>query len=249
MLLRLLSSSWLLRFFVSSKKNDQKHEIWKSDVQLNNLLDQRKLTMKNTEAYKETTKKIKRRVRNLRNEKLCKEANSINELSSRRQVEELFKNFKADNLPFKTPVKTNKCDPKLLKDHFQKHFTSEKIGQDPIELTNIPSFLLQFQSIRADNVNTEPPDEFELRKIITNLKNGKSSNDVPIIYIKSSMSSQEFVNEICGFLQQFGDPSAYLKSGVTPNWYAYGRDHQREVLRILALIEDFKLVPHSVRYW
>ena len=126
--------------------------------------------MNNTEAYKETTKKIKRRVRNLRNENLCKEANSINELSSRRQVEELFKNFKADNLPFKTPVKTNKCDPKLLKDHFQKHFTSEKIDQDPIELTNMPSFLLQFQSIRADNVNTEPPDEFELRKIISNFK-------------------------------------------------------------------------------
>ena len=49
------------------KKNDKKHEIWKSDVQLNSLLDQRKLTMKNTEAYKETTKKIKRRVRNLNN--------------------------------------------------------------------------------------------------------------------------------------------------------------------------------------
>ena len=63
-------------------KNDQKHEIWKSDVQLNSLLDQRKLTMKNTEAYKETTKKIKRRARNLTNEKLCKEANSINKLLS-----------------------------------------------------------------------------------------------------------------------------------------------------------------------
>ena len=55
--------------------------------------------------------------------------------------------------------------------------------------------------------------------------------------------------KLYSFSQQFGDPSAYLKSGVTPNWYAYGRDHQREVLRILALIEDFKLVPHSVRYW
>ena len=182
-------------------KKDIKKELWKMDKQLNELLDNRRGLVKSTEEYKNITKTIKKHVRYLKNKKCEQEARAINNFATRREIEELFRAFKSDNSDFKDLPKRNKCDPALLKKHFQDHFTKKMIEEDPIELTDTPEFLKILNQIESSSINTNPPDENELRNIVSNLKEGKSACDVPIAYIKCSMNSQEFVEELVKLYQ------------------------------------------------
>ena len=50
----------------------------------------------NSASYKITTKKIKKRVVFLRNEKLSLEAEEINDHATKREIEELFRSIKSD---------------------------------------------------------------------------------------------------------------------------------------------------------
>ena len=81
------------------------------------------------------------------------------------------------------------------KNYSKKHFTSSAIEEDPIELEDIPEFIekLQRTSIQID---TTSPTKEELLSVINKLKDGKSANNIPIEYIKHSLGSEEFVNEI-----------------------------------------------------
>ena len=74
-----------------AKKNQPLKEIWKDDLELNLLLDRRKLCEIGTEEFKNTTKIIKSRVRVLRNEKFKQKAAEIDEFTKHRQVDELYK--------------------------------------------------------------------------------------------------------------------------------------------------------------
>ena len=105
------------------EKRNKIQQIWKNDSQLNELLKQREQMIRKSDAFKLCTKEIKKRVQFLNNEKALKEANSINEFATKRQVEELFRSFKSDNSPFKKAKSTNKCDPVILKEYFKAHFT------------------------------------------------------------------------------------------------------------------------------
>ena len=78
------------------------NEIWKDDHVLNLLIEQRSKVLRASNEHKEFSKKIKKRVIFLRNEKLAKEAHELNNYSNRRQVEELYNSFKSDHL---TPSK------------------------------------------------------------------------------------------------------------------------------------------------
>ena len=171
-------------------------QTWKEDKTLNLLLEQRKTFDRTSDGYKETTKKIKKHVRHLRNEKISTEAKQINEYSNRRNIEELYRSFKSDNSSFKKQTSRNKCDPKKLKEFFKKHFTSNTIDEDPIEICQAPQYILDLQNISADEIETGPPNEEELRCVIQNLKNKKAACDIPMEYIKYSMGSKEFVQEI-----------------------------------------------------
>ena len=176
-------------------KNSRANEIWKNDESLNSLLNERVLLIKNSTEYKRITRIVKKRVKLLRNEKLAKEANKINEFANRRKVEELYRSFKCDNSSFNDVKSAKPCDPNKLKEFFKNHFTSSAIEEDPIELEDIPEFIekLQRTSIQID---TTSPTKEELLSVINKLKDGKSANDIPIEYIKHSLGSEEFVNEI-----------------------------------------------------
>ena len=134
-----------------------KNEMWKYDEYLNTLIDQRKQTTRNSVEFKNVTKQIKCRVKYLNNEKCSKEAASINEYATRRQIDELFRKFKSDNSTFTKPKNTTKCDPILLKDYFKNHFTKTEITEDPIELVQLPDFLKNLQEIDSSEVKTSPP--------------------------------------------------------------------------------------------
>ena len=60
-------------------------------MELNSLLDDRKNHNIGSQSHKDITKKIKKRVKKLRNEKLAREADEINNFANKRQIEELLK--------------------------------------------------------------------------------------------------------------------------------------------------------------
>ena len=76
-------------------------EIWKEDCILNELLKERNDIPRGSDAYKILTKKIKKQVNQLRNEKCAKEAEEINEYADKKQIEDLYRSFKSDNSSFK----------------------------------------------------------------------------------------------------------------------------------------------------
>ncbi len=83
------------------------------------------------------------------------------------------------------------CEPEKLKTFFKKHFTSDPLIDDPIELTEIPEYLKALQEVQTDGKDTGPPSESEIRNVIRKQKSGKATSDVPMEYIKHSMT-------ICG---------------------------------------------------
>ena len=72
----------------------KQEEIWKEDAELNTLLEQRRNSNSDHE-HKDITREIKKRVKYLRNQKYEQEAKEINEHASKRDIEQLFRTFKA----------------------------------------------------------------------------------------------------------------------------------------------------------
>ena len=93
-------------------------QIWKQDHELNNLLNERMKIAPNTQPYKNLTKLIKKRVKDIRNQRLKEEADAINEFANKRKIEELFKKVKMDNSAFKKSHNDKRCDPGKLKRQF-----------------------------------------------------------------------------------------------------------------------------------
>ena len=82
-----------------------------------------------------------------------------------------------------------------LREHFKKHFTSTAIEEDPVELILIPDVIEKLQNVNLE-INSEPPTANELMSTIEKLKCGKSSNDIHVEYIKYSLESKKFIDEI-----------------------------------------------------
>ena len=92
---------------IPPKSSNCTHEIWKNDDVLNEYLEVRANLQRDTPRYKEVSKQIKKRVRYLRNQKLQVEADELNRFASKRQIENLFRNFKEDDNAFKSSKRTN----------------------------------------------------------------------------------------------------------------------------------------------
>ena len=181
----------------------RRNETWKNDEILNTLLNDRMILQKRTLEYTRLTRLIKKRVNILRNNKFAKEASEINEFASRRKVEELYRSFKSDNSSFTETKAKKRCDLMKLREHFKKHFTSTAIEEDPVELILIPDVIEKLQNINLE-INSEPPTANELVSTIKKLKCGKSSNDIPVEYIKHSLESKSLLTKLQISLKLFG---------------------------------------------
>ena len=82
-------------------KCQRENEVWKNDKTLNKLLEARSKLTRNTQPYISVTKKVKKQVRFLCNEKIRVEAEEINNHATKREIEELFRNIKTDGSTFK----------------------------------------------------------------------------------------------------------------------------------------------------
>lgn len=185
------------------KKAETTKEIWKDDELLNILLLERGKSQRGSQIYRTLTKKIKKRVNKLRNDKMKQEAEEINQFATNREVEELFRSFKSDGSTFKTTKRKNGCDQDKLKEYFEKHFAhSANDHPEPDELRNIPKFIEELQTKFSDDINVHPPDKEEIKSTLDALKNGKSSSDIPAEFLKYASSSECLLSELHELLHQ-----------------------------------------------
>ena len=161
---------------------------------LNDLLKRRAQFDNQSLKHKISSKKIKKRVGQLRNEKLRIEAEEINDYASKRQVEELYRTIKADGSTFKNTRQKIECDPTKLKEYFKQHFNRTIDKDDPIELPDAPAFITKLQEVNID-IRTAPPDHPEVREVLTHMKNGKAANDIPVAYLRYAAQS-ELIDEM-----------------------------------------------------
>ena len=178
------------------KKNRTSNEIWREDKEINEILESRKEVQVKSDDYKSLTKKLRKRVNLLRNQKLATEAEEIDNYASQRDIINLFKSMKSGIDTFGDIRRSNKCEPDKLKSYFQRHFNPATGICDPYELNEAPEFLLQLQSIKLSNISNGPPSKEELVSVIKGLKTGKSANDIPTAYIKCAMSCDLFLEEM-----------------------------------------------------
>ena len=141
-------------------------EIWKDDTEFNKLITLRHQFKVNDIKYKEVTRAIKKRVIHLRNEKLQREANEINENASRRQVEQLYRSMKDGNTTFRKLHGKQNCDPSKLKEHFISHFNSTSGNDGQIHNMVAEKVLEQLRGISGTKLNDTSPDLKELLSTI-----------------------------------------------------------------------------------
>ena len=177
------------------KSPTKTNEIWKDDEILNGLLRERTEKTKSSNEKIILTRKIKRRVLALRNKKLLNEANELNDFSTKREIEVMYKSFKNDGSSFKPIKENNKCDKQKLQEYFSSHFGSPKDDPDPIELVNAPEFLHGLRNVPV-NFSSLPPSKSEIIHTLKNMKNGKASNDLPAEYLKYAIDSIEVIEEL-----------------------------------------------------
>ena len=133
------------------KAKQCKHEIFKDDDMINDLIERRSKAKENSDEKKSLTKALKTRVKELRNEKLQKEADEITLHAVRKDTEKMFKEFFKDNYAFKSHKSNETRDPKKLKEHFEKHFQLPQKLVMPDELVEIPEYPTMIEDISMWN--------------------------------------------------------------------------------------------------
>ena len=124
-------------------------------------------TNMHTIRYKELTKSIKKRVKQLKNDRLKDEAEKINEYANKRKIEQLFKEIKSKNSAFKELRSSSNCDPDKLKKHFEHHFNTNLDKSIPLELHKA-DFINTLKEIPSDSIDIEPRPQKKLRKRLNN---------------------------------------------------------------------------------
>ena len=103
-------------------------------------------------------------------QKLCQEADEINDNVNRRQMIGLHKNFKESYMTFKK-MNEKHCDTRKLKTYFKNHFNPPATSSVQIELINAPKFIKELQSLCDTDLNTDSPCKEEIIAVIKSLKN------------------------------------------------------------------------------
>ena len=182
---------------VLPKKTRHPHrELWKEDEDFNQIIHERSLARRYSEEYKLLTKKLRKRIRFLRNEKLRQEANDINMRAQKREIEALFRSFKDDKSNFASVRNEVQCEPAKLKTYFIEHFNTENLRPCPIELINAPVFVRNLQEISIASINTEAPSKDEILSTIKKLKTNKAASDLPVAYLKYAVSCNCVLDEM-----------------------------------------------------
>ena len=194
------------------RKNANMKRNFTNDEHLNELLEMRSGQVRGTDTYKLSTKKIKKHVKYIKNQRLRQEAEQINQHATRRETEELFRTMKDVSSSFKPIKRNNKCSPEKLKEYFSEHFNIAPPDKIPDELLKAPPYIKELQSLPC-NLNHAPPTIQEVKDTLKSLKNGKASTDIPPEFLKYSIDSETMLSEthylICNIWDKCNVPTSW----------------------------------------
>ena len=184
---------------------------WDNDDILNQLLLQRKRHHIQFEKikYRKLTNTIKRRVHFLRNAHYKAEAMQFSTAITNREIEKAYTIAKNQRTTRRGKAPSIKC-PGLL-NYFKSHFNPD--------YRDLPTPIsLQEQSVLKINstVNEEPPSKTEIISVIQQMKNQKSSLDIPAEALKLALESNNFICEITKFYQNLWSTTNI------PSYFSYG---------------------------
>ena len=148
--------------------------------------------------FKKMSKKIKTRVKKLRERHLGTVAATINLTWRMRELEKMYAETKTDGYGFDSKV-DGRCTDSELSEHFKKQFNKLNTNDPPEELTtNIPNCISELGRLQFDtrNLTDNPPTTDELITAITKLKNGKSSTDAPGECLKALVENTVFLEVV-----------------------------------------------------
>ena len=133
-----------------------------------------------------------------------------------------------------------------MKVYFAKHFGAQEECEEPIEL-DAPDFIQKLKEVPAD-FNKLPPEKDEIVGILKKLKNGKSSNDLPAVYLKSAIESEELINAILNLYKTVWlskkIPSKWGHSKLVTIWKGAAKGKADDP----SAYEEYRLAPRSAKY-
>ena len=84
-----------------------------------------------------------------------------------------------------------------LKEYFQAHFATKADAETPFELENAPEFVRLLKRMsESSEINSEPPTKNEIVDTLKTLNAYKSSNDLPVAYIKYAVQCDRVLEEL-----------------------------------------------------
>eukprot|EP00111_Clytia_hemisphaerica_P017270 TCONS_00051124-protein len=156
---------------------------WRSDEKLKQLFVTKSELVScssSPEELKRIRKKIRYRVRYLKDQYFKHEAETMNTYMINKEIEKLFTKAKRQECTLRHTH--NSCPTDKLYDHFKSHFNPEDLSIEftPDEMIeNIPLFVKDLQDISEfTDINDTPPSIDEIHAHIQKLKNNKASNDI-----------------------------------------------------------------------
>ena len=174
---------------------------WNQDSDLTDLHNQRIQLRKQDNRspiilnkLKEVNKKIKKRVKEIKNIILKKQGQELNHAKQHRNIRKMWKNAKAHNSIITKKPQPIQCPG--LKSHFMKHFNPDHSHlSTPIEIDDPPEFIKVLQSNNPEINNAKPTSE-EILNAIKQLNNGKSSLDIEAEIVKLATTMPSFMSSL-----------------------------------------------------
>ena len=179
---------------------------WEQDTELNQLHQSRlnlrkqcispqiKLEIRNT------TKKIKKRVKEIQNRELKDKGKEITDAKQQRHMEKMWKFAKSHGESSMKKARPIQCPG--LAQHFRNHFNPDQSSlTTPTELQNIPEYITILRNSNTEITNI-PPNEEEILEAINQLNKGKSTLDIESEIIKAATTVQLLKDELVKYYDQ-----------------------------------------------
>ena len=203
---------------------------WTMDNELNNLHQTRINLRKQPSTpqikleIKTTTKKIKKRVYEIRNRELKAKAKDINEAKQQRNMEKLWRNAKKHGES--KMAKTSPIQCPGISQHFQKHFNPDQSSLTvPSEIQVIPEYISILQNSNIEIIN-QPPNEEEILTAINQLNRGKSTLDIESEILQASTSVPQLKDNLVNYFHLIWTskqiPEQWTISKIIPIWKRKG---------------------------
>ena len=170
---------------------------WRQDEQINTLKRQRGQLIyneSNKPEFRRLSKQIKNRANALKRQFWLEKAEEINLNAINRDLQQLFRNVKNHDAFNRTAAPP--ATRANFKDHFRTHFNKEPPSELPIELEELPEYLIEAldQDLKMDELSSDPPSKEEIILAVKKLKCRKASDDVAPELLKAAIENPAFLD-------------------------------------------------------